>query len=495
MKKLAFFLVALMLVSLFAACTPSNEQSQSEQSTEQEVSQAEKSHLDGIKYDNIEIVVIAVGGDNFSGAEWAPEEMNDEPVNDATFERNALILQNHGIDIKVFNVEDYKGVVEGLSTQVDGGTDTYQFGATAVHRLATSVAEKGQIYNFHTLNDEIGKDYLHLDADYYDQTAVKDLSILNKLFFLTGDICITDNDATWATFFNKDIIKAQGLENPFDLVRNDAWDIDKMHEMAKDAHSLVGDKMDFVADTDDTWGIILQTYDGVAYMWGAQQSMVSKDDEDVPQFRILDERNTNVFANLFDMMLDMDVVGIADHYGAWDSGIYGVADDIFLNGHSLFYSSNVAVMSGDTFRNTLVDYGVIPMPKADKLQEDYYSHANIYSATVVSVPISNVDHLEETVFAIEAMSYYGKKYVRDVYYETTLKNKRTKDDDSKEMLDIIFSHRTWDLSAIFDWGSALYIYTGQIGDKNNTLETKVEGMMNSLNAARDKTVDAFRAID
>lgn len=495
MKKLAFFLVALMLVSVFVGCTPANDQSKADQSTNQEVSQAEKTHLDGIKYDNVEIVVIAVGGDNFSGAEWAPEEMNEEPVNDATFERNALILQNHGVDIKVFNRENYKGVIEGLETDVDAGTCNYHFGATAVHRLATSLAEKGHLYNFHSLNDEIGKDYLKLEADYYDQTAVRDLSIVNKLFFLTGDICVTDNDATWATFFNKGIIADKGLENPFELVRNDAWTIDKMHQMATDAKTLVGDKMDFVADTDDTWGIILQSYDGVAYMWGAQQSMVEKDEEDIPQFRLLSERNINVFDNLFDMMLDMDVVGIADHYGRWDSGIYGVAGDIFLNGHSLFYSSNVEVMSGDTFRSTEVDYGVIPMPKADDLQEDYYSHANIYSATVVSVPISNVEKLEETVFAIEAMSLYGENYVRDVYYETTLKNKRTKDDDSKEMLDVIFSHRTWDLSAIFDWGQALYIYSGQIGDKVNTLGQKVESMMSSLNSARDSTVAAFKAID
>lgn len=498
MKKISLFLVVVLLVTAFAACSQTQNQSNTDVSVpDSNVSQDSiPSHLNGVTFDNTEIIILAVWGENnFHGYQWAPLEMIDEPVNDKTFERNALIAQNHGLIIKQEKAVNPTDVTDKLGIQIDSGIDNYQIGATSVHYLAKTVAEKGQAYNFHTLNDEIGKDYLQLDADYYDQTAVSDLSIINKLFFLTGDICVTDNDATWAVFFNKELLAEKGLENPFDIVRSGKWTIDKMHEMAKEAAFISGDTMDFTADTDDTWGIIAQTYDGVAYMWGAQQSMITKDEDDIPQFRILEERNTNVFSNLYDMMLDSNVCGVADFFGRWDSGIYGIAGDIFLNGHSLFYSSNVEVMSGDGFRETEVDYGVIPMPKADELQEDYYSHANIYSATTVCIPISNLDKLEPTVFAIEAMSYYGKELVRDIYYETTLKNKRTKDDDSKEMLDVIFSHRTWDLSAIFDWGDALYIYTTEIGKKTNTLEETIQSKMDSLNEARDRTVEAFRNID
>ena len=136
------------------------------------------------------------------------------------------------------------------------------------------------------------------------------------------------------------------------------------------------------------------------------------------------------------------------------------------------------------------------MPKVDELQEEYSSHGNIYSCTVATIPISVVenDDLPLTLFAMEAMAYYGREMVTDEYYEVTLKNKRFNDDDSPEMLDIISKNRTYDLSAIYDWGSALYLYTNLIGSKNNTLVSSAEKYLEAIEADLRATVEAVDAI-
>ena len=453
LRVIAFALIAVLAVGLFAACKPDD-------------------------------------AETFGAAEWAPTETNDEPVNDATFERNAIIKEKYGIEIRVDNKKDFSEVVTAVTNNVDNGGSEYQIAATAIHRLATSLASDGKLYDLNQANALAGVDYLDLTAEWWDQAAVRDLSIHGVNFFATGDICVTDNAATWAVFFNKDIVAENGIEDLYQAVRDDRWTLDLMHQSAKQATKLVGNQMDFTAETDDTWGM------GVAFMGGCAQSMVAKDEDDTPLMRILDARNVAVFAEVFDLLLDEAYVGVADLHGSWTSGIYGVQKSIFSNGHALFMPCHLAEVDTEHMRNADIRYGILPMPKVDELQEEYSSHGNIYSCTVATIPISVVenDDLPLTLFAMEAMAYYGREMVTDEYYEVTLKNKRFNDDDSPEMLDIISKNRTYDLSAIYDWGSALYLYTNLIGSKNNTLVSSAEKYLEAIEADLRATVEAVDAI-
>ena len=54
--------------------------------------------------------------------------------------------------------------------------------------------------------------------------------------------------------------------------------------------------------------------------------------------------------------------------------------------------------------------------------------------------------------------------------------------------------RSPDLSAIYDWGSALYLYTNLIGSKNNTLVSSAEKYLEAIEADLRATVEAVDAI-
>ena len=136
--------------------------------------------------------------------------------------------------------------------------------------------------------------------------------------------------------------------------------------------------------------------------------------------------------------------------------------------------SSISSVSGTKMREAEIHYGILPMPMSSTLQEDYTTSLNVYWAQVLSIPISNVDNLDATCYAMELMAYYGMEKVTPEYYSRTLQYKRFEDAESGEMLDLIFRNRTYDLAAIFDFGTVdsngagtLYFYSALLGQKDS----------------------------
>ncbi len=494
------FVAAVMAVLLFALCAVSCSEDDDESLNNSAT--ASNGDVTGCllpdkNWGGETVTVLAFGDQSNPGyhiSQWAPEELTDEPVNDATYERNALIKDKYGINIAVLYRDGYDKITDAIASEVNTTLGDFDIAAGAVHYLAMASASQGMLYDLNTINDYVGDEYLDLSQKWWDQPARRDLSIANSLFYATGDICVTDDTSTWAVYFNKDIVSDKGMEDLFQVVRDQKWTLDKMHSLAKEAVTLSGNQMDFTDDTDDTWGLMATTYDAVAAMLGAGQPMTMKDENDIPQFRITSGANLNAFSKVFDLLTDASCTAVADYFGAWNSGVYETATNIFTNGHSLFYFSSLGDVDSQAMREADIHYGILPMPKSDENMEGYSSSATIYHLTVVSVPISVVDKLPVTTFAMEAMAYYGSQMVKDEYYEVTLKNKRFTDNDSPEMLDIITNNRTYELSMIHDWGQALYLYTNQLLGRTNTLQSSADAAKAAMEEARDATVEAINSL-
>ena len=88
-----------------------------------------------------------------------------------------------------------------------------------------------------------------------DQQAVEQLSITDKLYFVCGDILYTDDERTHMLFFNKDLIAENQLDDPYQLVKDGTWTLDRMYEMARAVAVDNGDG-EMNVTTGDTWGFI-----------------------------------------------------------------------------------------------------------------------------------------------------------------------------------------------------------------------------------------------
>lgn len=76
-------------------------------------------------------------------------------------------------------------------------------------------------------------DYTDFSKPWWDHKSVEGLSISNKLFAVCGDITTIDKAATSAIVFNKQLLADNGLDDPYTLVRNGDWTVDKFMSLSK----------------------------------------------------------------------------------------------------------------------------------------------------------------------------------------------------------------------------------------------------------------------
>ncbi|MBQ9847858.1 MAG: extracellular solute-binding protein [Clostridia bacterium] len=435
------------------------------------------------------IKILTYANRNFSTCQIAPEELVDEAVSDAFYERNAIIEENYGIKIEVETEDDQNTIADTIRLNCQSNLDEYQAVVTGIVYMAPLGVE-GFLYDFNSIDNG----YLHLDKEWWDQTIMQDISINDKIWFLSGDALVEDDESTWAIYFNKELIKSYDLEDPYQLVRDGAWTLDKMHELASKVHKQNGSTKSYDPDVGDVWGLLAQSYDYYAFMLGGDQPMVDNTGDE-PRLRVDEEENYNTFYTVYDIMLDDKNTGVADFFGSWNSGVYGQKTQIFANGNALFMPGAISTVSEEVMRNAEIKYGILPMPKRSDLQDDYTTSVTVYWCSVFSIPLSNVEKLDATCYALEAMAFYGKKLVTPEYYDRTLTYKRFQDDESRDMLDLIFRNRTYDLGGIFNFGDTgggngtLYFYTNLLGAKSNAIVSEYEKYSGAYQTALDALIE------
>ena len=506
MKRIVSLLLIVMLaISALAACSEGeNEASKAESKTESqgtdtsaEESLPEESSedcpLEAKFWDKTVSLLMADSKNVFRGEFWLDEIEEESALSTVFADRSALLKEKYGISIDVHYVANGTEVVSELTTAIDGGIP-YNIVTNSANTLAPKTLDS-YFWDFYEANKQVndGKGYINFNADYWDQGLIEDMSVAGRMYFLTGDLCVSDDNATWAMIFNKDLVTKHNLTNPYDLVNDGTWTLDNMIAMAKEVVLMHGDKMSYNPEDGDVWGVLGQTYDGLMYMLGFGCAKVQKNADDIPELCIKNQRNIDCFDKLYNMFVDQSFCGIADFYGAWNSGVYGQETKMFTNGNALFMSTNINTLFGDAFKNSDVEYGIVPMPKVDDLQEEYCASGNVYSVTVVTVPACcPLEDLDVTLYTLEALAYYGKEMVTPSYYSLVLKGQKTKDEESEKNLDLIFKNRKYDLSDAYNFNDMIQFYNRSFGNRSsNTYVSQCDACTGSFESAIAQFVEVF----
>jgi len=504
MKKLLCLLIVLaMATALLCACDnntveTSNEVSESDTSTEQD--NALVPHLGNTdKYKDKTITILSTWGNDgytYGVSQFWADETNSDPVNDAVYERNAQLKNAYGFNIQMdFCEESFDTLIERVRNDMDAGTVTYNCIATGLQTLFTFAAEN-RLVDYYAIDDEIN--HISFDSAWWDQAAQEDLSIKNKMFVLTGDIVLLDDEYTQAIFYNKDIIdNNSSLESPTQLVYDKAWTLDKMKEMCKAVAQPSPTTGTMEVETGETvWGFVGCAFDTFKLVLGCACPQVSKDSNDIPVLAMGNQRNVDAYDKAYSIIGDESIAAYLEHYYRWNDYTNNVKiANHFYNGNALFYSGLVSIVNSDKLRNANIRYGILPMPKYDEAQEAYATTVDPYHCMAVSIMNTTVNgqaqDLDFITFALEAMAYTGREYITPEYYDRTLKGKRIlDDDDSAEMLDIIFSNRQFDISVCYNWNDCIQFYnqclTSGTGIASH-LDSKIGGFEQALN----QTLEAF----
>lgn len=302
---------------------------------------------------------------------------------------------------------------------------------------AASMAQKGHLLDITELSN------INLEGKWWTQSSNKAWSIGHKQYFATGAITVVDDQAIRTMFFNKDIITQYNLKTIYDLVEDDEWVFDKFFEYVEIAKK---DNGDGTTTVDDIFGCAAQTTLGFMMTMGSGEMLASKDADDYPI--IVASTNADRFINVVDSLTEK-IAGNAGIYLGDDE----VIREIFGNGRSLFYAE--VLMHAQTMRQQYdISFGIVPMPKYNAEQENYYQYSTGRNTTVICFPHTVTgEDLDMASFMVEAMAIESVETVTPAYYEICLKGRYADDVESAVMLDIVTASVATDFAEIFGWGS------------------------------------------
>ena len=457
-KLLCVLLAALMLVGTLASCGTSDENTDTtaagDVTTNLEEETRETLDVPSTRYDGTELCFLTRDESEWSTLEIFAESQTSESdnISNAVFERNDRILQNYGVTIT--ELKKKTGEHHGsLSNEVSAPTGDFQAVITNTSGSA-SFASNGFLWNLNS--EEI--EYLDFTKPWWDNNMAEGMSIDDRLYFATGDLLTSDNDATFVIMFNKQLVKDYNIPDLYALVENGQWTMEELYKYEQLAvQDNNGDgKLDY--DTD----ICGLAYTGdVPYclVFGGGVTLCSKDEDDIPVYS-LDVQRADDIADMGklifskDYTIDLNAVVNAGGITMYDAGV-----KTFGEGHALFMGEVMQCVT--RMRGCDVDFGILPYPKFNVQQTNYASMMHL-TASCVSIPKSvSGETLTMTTSMIEAMAYHAVDTLTVQYYEINLKTKGAKDEQSGPMMDMILSNRICDLSYYYQWGSNAF---GQVAN-------------------------------
>ena len=445
----------------------SQEQSElTEESSEEPSEESSEELPPAFVYDDVTLSVMIGGEERL--LEFSIEDENENGISSSFAQRIENIKTDHGISFDLICVPENDDMATEIASRSQSGieTDLVFFGASSFGRHAVS----GLYYD---LNGLEGLEKLKNDP------SSQSLSVMGKLYFVTGSVCVTSYDSVYALFYNK----ALAADDLYDDVRDGVWTVDRMYEYAKKASA---NRLSF-SSPDAVFGIVSRSDDALAFMTACGEDTVQKDENGIPVRNIGKKTNTAFYEKIKSVLSDPSSSGIAENYGNWKT-TYDREKEIFFDGRALFMPYTLSLITREE-REIKTDIGILPMPKqtADGV---YRTPTDAYSLTAAGIPTSNISRVAESCAALEALDYYGRHDVREAYFADISSALRLSDDDVG-MLKIITENVSFDIGSLYidsigGDASPMRIYASCV-----TSDEAFEVLVNPSLPAYERGIEAF----
>ena len=96
---------------------------------------------------------------------------------------------------------------------------------------------------------------------------------------------------------------------------------------------------------------------------------------------------------------------------------------------------------------------------------------------------------------LDALGAESKNVLTPAYYDQYLKSKGTRDNDSEEMLDVIFGSMTYDIGYLYNFGELGGMVLNMVNGYQTDLASRYAKYESKALTAIDKMVEAFRDME
>ena len=408
---------------------------------------------------------------------YAPEEETGDIVNDAVYRRNREIEEMYNITISTIdsgtlNEREHR---DAINTMINAGDEACDVVLNIGKQLANQALD-GYYINMYDIEE------FDFDKSWWSKQLVEDLSFSGCMYFCSNNLHYEEFAASKVFYFNKDKIDEYQLDDPYELVLSGKWVINRMIEMTRDVNEdLNGNN---IADNEDFYGL-LTTVSHNAWAVCFDIPVWEKNNDSI-ELVAMSDKMLNAFDKIHSWYYDS--IGLY----TWDSYSKAINEmrDMFKAGQGMFVFGFVGD-SGTYYRDTDVDYGIVPFPKYDENQENYRVFFGANTSNMFAIPIFASDK-SRTGLILEALSAKGYEELIPVYYEVALKDKYMRDETSVEILDIITENRTISFSYCYDnWDAGLGFGNCFQSEFKDSFSTFYAARENIVKSRIQKVVEAF----
>ncbi len=403
------------------------------------------------------------------------EENNGDLINDAMYNRNQAVSERFHVNLLGEKVSEAGGIIDQVRPVLQSGSTDYDV-LVGYQYYDISLAVSGLMYNFNDLE----QDYLNLENDWWSTEYINNINYSDKLYWLTGDITLAHIGTIVASYVNARIYEERIQPEHgslYELVREKNWTYELMIEMAEMAY--VDTNGDDEYNDGDQFGFSNSLGVEMAYCAGINTSLREDDGNIVIA---IDDESTA------DIMWYLNEIGEADFtiHNTTEQGQY----QIFSRGDAMIYFRDFMAAEDPLFRNMEDDFYVVPLPMGDERVCKDYRSTCMTGNNIVGMAHTTT-HPEETALVLEALAAESYKSVTPVYYDTILKDRYTRDNDSKEMIDMIREKVGVDFVNTWSCGYT-DVYGFYLDFNSNTVASRIEA-----NAPRWRTIleDLLASLD
>lgn len=478
MKRSASLLLAmLMIATLLASCSGGTTETTADTSstdveTEPLATETELTHgLTGYDFGGTNYVSLVRTG---KMPHFTAEDYTGEALNDAVYDRNMRVTDEFNITLEFVDLESDMTIFNNaISSSVLAQDQAYDLIAPD-YWWGSEV--KGWFLNLNTI------DILDLNQPWWctgwNDAATVDGMLPGAVGWYTLDMISNMN----AIFFNKDLYAQSGLDDAFDLdglyntVREGKWTWDLYTQLCTaSAQDLDGDG---TMTDNDLYGSISGLQSGRAILWSLGMELCQKEEDGTLTATLTTEKNYDIFKKALAFYEDK-------------GNAYDVSGNLFTGNKAMFNMS--AIGSASSYRDMEADFGILPYPKYDESSE--YRNRN-FGSSYFAIPITAKD-TEMSAVILEAQNFYSYRDVRPTYYDTVLKAKASRDEDTCEMMDLVVD--TCYIDPFFIYGTVLsgvadapfnLVISGK-----DTYISRMESLSKSIDTNLEKLIEALHQAD
>ena len=458
-KTLAIILACLMmLLPAFASCA---DNTGGPGRTDVDTSDIGDPNLIEKDWDGEHFVVLTYQdrseGQAFNVVDLATKDKADlsDPINKAVFERNEKIKAMFNAEIE--RAEEANTSYNNIIANTLANGDSYSAYMMKI-QASISTALTGVLLD---MNSEVG--YINIQESWWDTSTIESLAVNNKAYFVLGDINTVDDDATWCVLFNKYLRdKYSSMPNFYEMVLDGEWTVENLSYWAKKA--VIEDNgstaQNWELESDYQFGLYFQNECATVLLQSSGTTPFTKTKNGSLSSNLRSNEMQNAIEIIMNNMMLNNAVNNAWACNINDIKGYGggdiwqnIARGGFAADKTLFFMCHCG--SINLLRGMEHDFGILPIPKVTAAQKDYGNTVQYGNATCYSIPFNTPDS-DFSGFMLEALGYYSSREysttdsLKVAYYETTLQRKGARDDESWDMLDLVFGNRIFDIACAMD---------------------------------------------